>query len=1483
MAERIAGLAIDLDLNTSGLSRSLSDVKRSFRGLESSMKTTSNNMRFGEKTVDNYRDGVHKLNDDIVKQEKNLNDLGKQYDEAAHYQGTNSKEAINLATQYNKQADKINMMKNNLETYTGELHQMEIKSSAWFRVGDMLQGFSGRLTDVSNTAQVVGSALTNYITKPAGIAAFAVGGLVSAFGWGRLVSLDEAQAKLKGLGYSTEEVGSISDTVTDAIDGGMTTMAEGVDIAAGALAAGVDEGKDLEKYIQLVGDAAVGANRPVEDMAQIFNRVQGQGKLMTQELNMIEQSMPGFSNAMAEHMGVGVEEFREMVTAGEVSSEDFLEVMDDFAGGMADAYAESWSGMVQNTKAYIGQIGEALLGGVFEQSKDSLREFEDLLSSEETMEAAERAGEKIGDTFEKIVSAVKSVVNWYRNLSDGQQNLILKLGGLAIALGPLIKGFGLFLKPIISVTGWIGKLFKWIAPILTPLTKVGGAASSAGGSVGILSRALSVLGGPVGWIIGIVSTLATGFTVAYKKSDTFREFVHSLGEKLKEVGQGIWEWMKPGIDAVIKFFGDMRDKIASFKNEEGPQLMEAFSNIWEFIKPILDWLAEKVKWVFETIIKPIMTGVMWAVEEVIKSVWGTIKSVISGTLDIVMGAVKTFSGIFTGDWEQMWEGIKQIVKGAIGIVWGAIKNSFIGRIIGAVIEFVSNFKSKISDLWEYVKLRFKVFIMQITRHLAQSFTGKIILTIIDFVKNFKTRISNMWTRAKEIFTNAISTIWTKIKESFVGRIISKIASFSSNFKDKISNLWEYIKRRFKVMIIQIVRNLQRSFIGKTIKKIGEFVSNFKERISNMWTSIKNKFTNMIKTVYGKIKNSFVGRILKSGRTLKSKFTGIISDMWTKTKDKFTDMVDGAKKLPGRIGKGISGAKQGAIDGMKKMGNGLLKWAAKPFNKVGSGVNWVTEKLGIGKVIKGKWSPKKYAKGTGGHPGGPAVLGDGKGSNSGSELVSTPGGGSFLSASSPTLYPNLPKGTEVLPAKQTKQVPMYGKGIFGSTKDFVGRMWGGAKKAGTWLSEKVGDVWDWVKKPFKLANKVLNGIGYPSKDEVGKYPHELIKGGFKTIRKKAGEAVKGWFTEAEEGGGGGKPNFDYPITSKFGPRPSPGGIGSSNHMGVDFGFPYGTKVPSQTDGTVSGAKKRGGYGNTVSVKSGVLEILYAHLSKMMKKTGDHINKGDILGKSGMSGTATGPHLHYEVRKNGTPVDPMKLSSGGGKGAPGGKGVERWRPQVKQALKANNLSTSKAMQDKVLRQIKTESGGNEKAVQSPSVNDINMRMGTPAQGLMQTIPSTFHANKHAGHGNIKNGYDNLLAALAYAKKRYGPSLGHLGSGIGYKQGTNYVPQDGPAMLHRGEAVIPKEFNQPAKKTSATKLLALVGKSLQKEKKTEESNEGLLEATRQQNALLSQQNAQQAQMVNLLTQLLQKDDGVYLDGDQITGTVNQKNALAAIGKHF
>lgn len=156
-----------------------------------------------------------------------------------------------------------------------------------------------------------------------------------------------------------------------------------------------------------------------------------------------------------------------------------------------------------------------------------------------------------------------------------------------------------------------------------------------------------------------------------------------------------------------------------------------------------------------------------------------------------------------------------------------------------------------------------------------------------------------------------------------------------------------------------------------------------------------------------------------------------------------------------------------------------------------------------------------------------------------------------------------------------------------------------------------------------------------------------------------------------------------------------------------------------------------------------------------------------------------------------------------GAPPGTGVKRWTNQLKKALKMNGLPTSAAYVNAWLRQIQTESGGNPKAIQG--IVDINTFNGSGgAKGLLQTIGSTFNAYAFPGHHNIFNGFDNMLAAIAYAKAAYGSSmLSVIGHGHGYAYGGK-VGSEGLyrlAEFNQPEYIIPTD---PAKRPRAIQLL-------------------------------------------------------------------------------
>lgn len=119
-----------------------------------------------------------------------------------------------------------------------------------------------------------------------------------------------------------------------------------------------------------------------------------------------------------------------------------------------------------------------------------------------------------------------------------------------------------------------------------------------------------------------------------------------------------------------------------------------------------------------------------------------------------------------------------------------------------------------------------------------------------------------------------------------------------------------------------------------------------------------------------------------------------------------------------------------------------------------------------------------------------------------------------------------------------------------------------------------------------------------------------------------------------------------ITSRFGNRPDPFFGGLAMHAGIDFRSPVGGEIRSTGAGKVIAAGPAGGYGNMVEIDHGLgLTTRFGHMSRILVKLGDEVASGDLIGLSGNTGRSTGPHIHYEVRRNGEAVDPMHFLNAG----------------------------------------------------------------------------------------------------------------------------------------------------------------------------------------------------------------------------------------------
>ena len=977
MSERISGISIGLDMDTAAINRSLSSIKDSFREVRGAARTNINNIRFDDKNIKTYRGHVSELSKTFEAQGKNVEDLKKQYDMLEQSGKANTQEGQRLRNEINKQVDEYNRLGHELDQAREKLQRLEREDTAVYKIGDAFETAGPKIQAFGGHVQQVGGFLTKWITAPAVGAIAAIGGITAAFGWGRLVGLDTAQAQLRGLGYDTESVGRISDQVTSAIEGGMTTMAEGTAVAAGAMAAGVEEGEELERYIKLVGDAAVGSNRPVGEMAQIFNRVQGSGKLMTQELNMIEQGMPGFAQAMADNLGVTQEEFRKMVTDGEVGSAEFMDVMEDFAGGMAEAYADSWQGMVANTKAYVGIIGENLLSGVFEQSKESIAEFIEFLKSDEVVEWAESAGEAIGNAFSKIVESVKGGINWFMNLDDEKKKLIGTFAAVAVAAGPILTALGGFIIVI-------GQVMTALGPILKSVAMLGGVFKVAGIAIGAIFS-------PIGLVVAAVVGLGAAFVLAYNKSETFRDFIAGLAgrftsawesvkifsQNVKTAFEGIFaifrgdegggidilqslglsegqiglitgaidriksafQTMKDGIGialgAVTVFAQDTFAKIRNFWATDGEQVVQAatkgFNLIRSVVSTVMPVISGAVRIGFNVVSTVIGTAMRIALS-IVQMVWENIKGVINGGLNIIMGLVKTFSGIFTGDFSKMWEGVKQIFSGAIELVWNGFQLLFWGRIIRGVGTLVRTFSGSIRGLWQSVVGFFQ-----------NMFQGA-----VQRVTNLRTSAINIVTRLNSGFNSIISRMVSAVVGLFQN-LLSRGVSIISNLRSSISNIITNLRNGFVNTISRLVSSVVNLF-QNLLSRAVSIVTNLRGSITNLVTQLRDNFVRNISNLYTRVTGIFTnlfnrGRSIMSNMSstitniitnLRSGFVNIIQNLFTRFVSIFTNLLNRGRSIITNLRQTvvnlITRMRDGAVNGVTRMRDQIVNMFTRIKNQ-----------------------------------------------------------------------------------------------------------------------------------------------------------------------------------------------------------------------------------------------------------------------------------------------------------------------------------------------------------------------------------------------------------------------------------------------------------------------------------------------------------------------------------------------------------------------
>jgi len=619
------------------------------------------------------------------------------------------------------------------------------------------------------------------------VGALAVGGIGTALvkGFSRLGALDQATAKLSGLGHSAETVEGIMANALNSVKGTAFGMDEAASTAAGAVAAGIKPGADLERTLKAVADASTIAGTDMGSMGAIFNKVAASNKVQMDVINQLQDAGVPALALLADQMGVTAEEASKMASDGEIDFATFQAAMEEGMGGAAAKSGETFSGAMDNMGAALGRVGANLLSGIFPQMKDGLGGITDFLGPLE--EKAKDAGAAFSvwaaDVGPKVVDVLKSIGGFggkaFAWIGDNI-GLIKTIGGVVLGLAAAILVYrgvvALIALPMQIATA---AQIAWnVAMSLSP--------------IGIIIVAIIALVAAIIW----VATQTTIFQDAWKVMvDIFTNSVGMFSDFFSNTGGMFADFFANTIGMFSDFIGNTLGMFADFG-----------ASVSAFFAPAIDGIAAIFTWLYDNVITPVIFGIMlyfglWAA--LFTWIWTAIIAPIMAAIGAVFvwlyeSAIKPALDFISAIWTKVWSAISAF----FGAIWAGIV-AFVTAYINTVMSIITAVGGAISSVWAKVWGG------------ISSFFGAIWSGIVAFVTAYINTVRTIITTVVNVISGIWSNVWGGISSFFSGiwdGIVSAVQSFGGFFKSAFSGISGFVTNAFSG-VLQAVKGPINGIIG----------------------------------------------------------------------------------------------------------------------------------------------------------------------------------------------------------------------------------------------------------------------------------------------------------------------------------------------------------------------------------------------------------------------------------------------------------------------------------------------------------------------------------------------------------------------------------------------------------------------------------------------------------------------------------------------
>lgn len=545
-----------------------------------------------------------------------------------------------------------------------------------------------------------------------------VGGIAAKGGLDRALKIEDATAKLKGLGHDTKTIETIMNSALKSVKGTAFGLDTAATVAASAVASGIKPGKELEKYLRLTADAATIAGVSMEEMGSIINKVTAKGVAQMDDMNRLTERGIPILQWLADEYGVTADAMSKMVSSGQVDAETFRKVIEENIGGAALESGETTRGAFANMLAALSRVGQNFLSGVFPYFKDGINGITDLLGPLE-----DKAGD-VGKAFGDFIGKVK---DFFSGLNDARIPDLLPLKSIVEGMAPHAEKLGDAFSEIGKILG--GKLKDIIPVVADAMGDIGLAIGNV-----VADDVLPALVGFFEKLGGILGKIDLAPFAEAMGDDGIAGAIEKAGPLLGRLIDGLGV-MLDVIEPVLGPLGDLIEAVLS--------LVEPLNDLLDAWSPLLDLFGESEEpftilslqmWALSNAFS-FVAFIIGVVADVMSWWFGIMGDVVQGIVDFVTGAVEWFTTmkdraveVFTNIYEflsEIWSNIGLMIGGALKIIVGL----FTGNI-DLIKDGLSQFSSSAKAIWDKVVSAFSTGVTNAV-NFVKGLPGKITAALSD--------------------------------------------------------------------------------------------------------------------------------------------------------------------------------------------------------------------------------------------------------------------------------------------------------------------------------------------------------------------------------------------------------------------------------------------------------------------------------------------------------------------------------------------------------------------------------------------------------------------------------------------------------------------------------------------------------------------------------------------------------------------------------